>query len=251
MTGSGTPIYETRMASGHHWSMYMRRGHNLDLSDLNGQTNVGMLFFNAELLHEKYNAPDTLKCQHTFQLSCGNCLYSDMGRIFCSVIADEFGGHDTVCGNSDAKLVAERWNPRRFQTQRNDWTQNGQDSFLTELSKYALDRRHLAANVNWFSRVQVDDAGNLSLLDKAASPSQVTLRFELDTLVVLHTCPHPLDESPDYPQGELALSISKAAPMTPTDVCLTHCEENRRGFQNNALYYLDPEGMEVANASSQ
>ena len=34
---------------------------------------------------ERYNAPDTLKCQQTFRLTAGHCLYSDMGRIFCSV----------------------------------------------------------------------------------------------------------------------------------------------------------------------
>mgnify|MGYP001811937591 CR=1 FL=1 len=250
-TQSVTPIYETHMTSGHHWSMYMRRGHNLVLKDLNGQVNVGMLFYNAQLLHEKYNAPDTLKCQHTFQISRGNCLYSDMGRVFCSVVEDEFGGHDTVCGNSDADLVTSRWTTRRFQTQRNDWTQNGQDSFLTELSKYGLDRRYLAANVNWFSRVKVDEVGNLSLTANPESPAQVTLRFEMDTLVILHTCPHPLDESPEYPQGELALTISKAEPLTATDVCLTHCEENHRGFLNNALYHMEPLGLEVADASSQ
>lgn len=245
---SSTTIYETQMTSGHHWSMYMRRGHNLVLNDLNGLTNVGMLFYNAQLLHEKYNAPDTLKCQHTFELGRGNCLYSDMGRIFCSVIADEFGGHDTVCGNSDAELVSSRWSTRRFQTQRNEWTQNGHDSFLTELSKYGLDRRHLAANVNWFSRVQVDEVGNLGLADKPASPSSVTLRFEMDTLVVLHTCPHPLDASPEYPHGELALTITKADVLTAADVCLTHCDENRRGFQNNALYHMEP--LELVDAAS-
>ncbi len=233
-------IYKTTLASGQHWSFFMRRGFNLTMTDRQGGINVGMLLYNKYLLHEKYNAPDTLKCQHTFTLTRGHCLYSDMGRILCSVIDDQFGGHDTVCGNSDAERVASQWQGRSYQQQGNQWCQNGRDSFLTELAKYGLGARHFAANVNWFSHVVVDDAGNMQLRDKPSKHTAVTLRFEMDSLVVLHTCPHPLDRAEHYPRGELEVILSEAAPVSPTDVCLNHCEENRRGFHNNALYHLEP-----------
>ena len=239
-TGSNTTLYETRLTTGHHWSFFARRGHSLRLVDESGGANVGMVFYNATLFSEKYNAPDSLKCQHTFVLSTGNCLYSDMGRIFCSVVDDDFGGHDTVCGNADAPLVESRWGARDFQVQRNDWTQNGHDSFVTELAKYDLGIRHLPANVNWFSHVAVDDDGNLSLARKSSPGASVTLRFEMDTLVVLHTCPHPLDHAQTYPRSEVLLSLAKAPPVAPDDPCLNHCDENRRGFRNNALYHMEP-----------
>ncbi len=237
---AGEPVYRTNLTSGHHWSLYMRRGHTLTMQDVRGGLNVGMLFYNAQLLHEKYNAPDTLKCQHTFQISRGHCLYSDMGRIFCSVVGDEFGGHDTVCGNINADMVSERWPPRSYQLQSNDWTQNGYDSFLTELAKYGLGPRHMAANLNWFSRVVVDDAGNMTLAAAESAGTSLSLRFEMDTLVVLHTCPHPMDGSSSYPAAELKLAIARAAPVAADDLCLNHCDENRRGFRNNALYHMEP-----------
>ena len=34
-------------------------------------------------------------------LTRGHCLYSDMGRIFCSIVADSTGWHDTVAGNAN------------------------------------------------------------------------------------------------------------------------------------------------------
>ena len=74
--------YKTVLKSGSHWSLRARRGTFMRLTDQTGGSNVGMLFYNPEDLLERYNAPDTLKCQHTFKLSKGNCLYSDMGRIF-------------------------------------------------------------------------------------------------------------------------------------------------------------------------
>ena len=76
--------YTTEVAGASHWSLRVRKGTLMRLTDLAGDANVGMLFYNPENLLERYNAPDTLKCQHTFKLTRGNCLYSDMGRIFAS-----------------------------------------------------------------------------------------------------------------------------------------------------------------------
>jgi urea carboxylase-associated protein 2 len=204
-----------------------------------GTANVGMLLYNAENLLERYNAPDTLKCQEIFHLSFGHCLYSDMGRILASVVEDSRGQHDTVCGTSNAAMVARRWGERDFQTQRNQWLQNGRDAFLVELGKYGLGERDLAANVNWFSSVGVDDEGNLFLRSSAAGEAaMVTLRFEIDTLVVLHNCPHPLCEDDKYPSTAVGLELGLAGERTSDDPCLLSSPANARGFQNNALYHL-------------
>jgi len=82
----GVVLYEDTLAAACHWSLRMRKGTSLKLIDNEGGANLGILFYNPDNLLERYNAPDTLKCQHTFKLSKGNCLYSDMGRIFCSII---------------------------------------------------------------------------------------------------------------------------------------------------------------------
>ena len=172
-----------------------------------GGANVGMLFYNPSNPLERYNMPDTLKCQHTFKLTRGNCLYSDMGRIFCSIVEDSVGWHDTVGGNSTRASVAARWGHRSYQEARNERTQNGHDSFLVEAGKYGLGRRDLAANVNWFSKVSVADDGAMTFHPNHSKPGDaVALRFEMDTLVLLHTCAHPLDTSPTYPRRPVALS---------------------------------------------
>ncbi|MDX1453467.1 MAG: DUF1989 domain-containing protein, partial [Oleiphilaceae bacterium] len=180
--------YTTALDSGKHWSLRMRRGTVIRLTDVSGGANVGMLFYNPENLLERYNAPDTLKCQHTFKLARGNCLYSDMGRIFASVVEDTLGWHDTVSGNSHAAHVEARWGARDYQHDRNEWKQNGHDAFLVELAKYGLGARDLAANINWFSKVRVSESGAMRLAPEHSQPgSSVTLRFEMDTLVLLHT----------------------------------------------------------------
>ena len=230
--------YQTVLAPGAHWSLTVRRGMQMTLTDLEGGANIGMLFYNPTLLTEKYNAPDTLKCQHTFKLTNGHCLYSDMGRIFCSIVEDDFGWHESVCGNSHASHIEKRWGARDYQNDSNLWKQNGNDAFLVELAKYNLDRRSMAMNLNLFSKVTADNDGNLSLQASAKAGETVTLRFEMDTLVVLHTCPHPLNSENEYPHKAVQLALNKAAPVQDDDFCMNSRPENIRGFQNNALYHL-------------
>ena len=101
--------YTTELKTGSHWSLRVRRGTIMRLTDVLGGANVGMLFYNPDDLLERYNAPDTMKCQHTFKLTKGNCLYSDMGRIFASIVDDNLGWHETVSGNSHSALIEARW----------------------------------------------------------------------------------------------------------------------------------------------
>ena len=232
-------LYETVLEGGKHWSFTARRGLTLRLIDREGGANIGMLFYNPQNPLERYNAPDTLKCQHTFKLTRGHCLYSDMGRIFCSIAADSVGWHDTVAGNANKALVAQRLGLQHYQESRNDWTQNGHDAFLVEAGKYGLGRRDLAANVNWFSKVAAEADGRM-VFDPANSPagSSVELRFEMDTLVLLHTCPHPLNPAAEYPRKPVGLEFRQAPPVTQDDFCRNFRPENRRGFENNAIYHL-------------
>lgn len=236
--------YTTDIPGGAHWSLEVRKGTLLTLTDIEGGANVGMLFYNPRNLLERYNAPDTLKCQHTYKLQKGNCLYSDMGRIFASIVDETtYNGeglwHDTVCGTSRKDDVAAIWGERDYQRDRNAWMQNGFDAFLVELAKYGLGRADLASNINFFSRVTADSNGAISLdTSSQHAGSRVSLRFEMDTLVVLHTCPHPLNTSAYYPRKPITVSLGVAAPVADDDFCKHFRPENTRGFANNALYHL-------------
>ncbi len=234
-----TPLLTDHLPGGAHWSFRIGRGRLLRLIDKDGGVSVGMTFFNAFQPLERYNMPDTLKGQHTFMLTAGHCLYSDMGRIFCSIVEDSFGWHDTVCGTSSTMSVEKAFGPSSYQKDRNGFFRNGRDSFLIEAGKHGLGERDLTANVNWFAKVLSDEAGLLTLDDQAVSPgSHVDLRFEMDTLVLLHTCPHPLASPGDYPRKGVEWQIFEADPPGPNDICRTSSEENGRGFENTERHVL-------------
>jgi uncharacterized protein len=113
------------------------------------------------------------------------------------------------------------------------------DAFLVELAKYGLGRADMAANINWFSKVIADANGKIMLDTSVQSAgNSITLRFEMDTLVVMHACPHPLNIEKEYPFKPVRIELGEADPVSDDDYCKNFRPENQRGFQNNQLYYL-------------
>jgi hypothetical protein len=60
----------------------------------------------------------------------------------------------------------------------------------------------------------------------------------MDTLVILNTCPHPLNNASEYPKKPLRYELYRANERAADDCCEHSCHENERGFKNNALYQL-------------
>src|SRR5258706_8926781 len=161
---------------------------------------------------------DTLKAQHTARLTRGHVCYSDMGRVLCSIAADSAGWHDPLCGPSDAATTRARYGEKTYQNARNEMLRNGRDGLLIELGKWGLGKRDLAATVNFFSKVWIDDAGDMQfVLGHARAGALVELRFEMNCLVALSAAPHPLDPRPHYAPGPLGLAPARSGPARPHD----------------------------------
>ena len=221
------------------WSGVISRGKTLRLTDLEGGANVGLLLYNADQTTERYNMPDTLKGQHIFHVRSPFCLHSDMGRILASIVADSAGWHDTVCGCSDAKLVAQKYGVKNYQTARNEFHRNAHDGFLIELAKWGLGKRDLVPNLNLFSKVVADAAGKLTFVPgHSKAGGFVDLRFEMNTLVVLNTCQHPLDPDPIYHPRPIKLEVFASPPPATNDPCRNSRPENARAFLNTEQYYV-------------
>ena len=232
-------LWEEMIPGGNHWSGLMRRGTALRLTDLGGGANCSALFYNAEDKLERYNLSDTLKAQHTAFLTAGNVCYSDMGRVLASIVDDNVGWHDTICGVSDANMVTAQYGTSSYQTHRNDMYRNGKDGLLIELAKHGLGKRDLTASVNFFSKVTPDEAGNLSfVVNNSKAGSTVDIRFDMNVLLILSAAPHPFDPKITYQPASVKLSAYHADVVTRDDICRNSCLQNGRGFVNTERYYL-------------
>jgi len=231
-------LWEELVGGGAHWSGLLRRGSTLRLMDVGGGANVSMLLYNYDDRLERYNMPDTLKAQHTAYLTRGMVCYSDMGRVICSITDDTCGWHDPLCGVSNPATVREKYGVARYQEHRNAFFQNGYESLLNELGKYDLGKRDLGATLNLFSKVTVDQAGELHFHSNHSQPgAYVDLRFEMNALVVFTTAQHPLDPDPEYRPREIRLTAWHSRPAPRNDPCRTHCPENERGFRNTEVWF--------------
>jgi len=235
------------LRGGQAWSRRLRRNQVLAIEDVEGSACVSALFYNAHDPLERYNMADTLKAQFTAFLTAGRVLYSDMGRVLCSIVADSCGWHDTVSGLGDAAAARARFGEGGFQQLRNELHRNGRDNVLVELGKHGLGKRDVVANVNFFAKVVVDEEGRLAWVAGSSRPgATVQLRFEMDTLVVLTNTPHPLDPTPRYAPPPVALTISDGPAAGPDDPCRLSRPENGRGFALTEAYVL-----EMSSSSAQ
>ena len=162
-----------------------------------------------------------------------------MGRILLSITGDSVGWHDPIGGTANQQLVESKYGRATYQEVRNDYHKNGRDSFLIELGKWGLGPRDLVANVNLFSRVVVGEDGIMSFSPgNSKAGDYIELRAEMNVLVILNTCQHPLDPNPTYQPKPVQMAIRKTAAPAADDPCRLSRPENGRGFTLTERYFL-------------
>jgi hypothetical protein len=232
-------LWEEVLHPGMTWSHNLKRGTAIRLIDEEGGANVAAALYNADNPVERYNMADTLKAQHIAKLTRGNVLYSDMGRILCSITEDTVGWHDPIGGLSNAALVARKYGQMSYQQAHNNCFKNAYDGFVVELGKYGLGRKDLIATVNFFSRVSVTDTGLMRLVtENSKADDFVELRAEMNVLLFLNTCQHPMDPNPEYQPRKLRVQIGRVPAVAADDICRTSRLENERGFILTERYFL-------------
>jgi len=239
MTEENNALYQELVPGARYWSKIVRRGHGLTLQDVTGRANVSVLLYNPHNLVERLNIPDILKAQHTSKLTRGHMLYSDMGRTMMSIVADDLGWHDVLGGFSSDEDVRRQYGEADYQSVRNEFYRSGHELFLIELAKWGLGKRDLMPVVNFFSRVSADEQGRLQYHENHSRPgASLTLRADMDTLVVLNTAPHPMNPATRYSPGEVMLSITQQPQVAEDDYCVNFRPENARAYTNTQIHTL-------------
>ncbi|BBP76707.1 DUF1989 domain-containing protein [Pseudomonas gingeri NCPPB 3146 = LMG 5327] len=227
------PVFaDERLPGGGHLSFVLKRGQLLRLSDVQGGANVSLMLFNAHEKTERLNLPDSLKCQHTANLTAGHCLYSDMGRVLAAITRDTRGWNDSIGGVLCAGEVEEKYGRGRYQELRNGFYRNGADNLLVEMGKWGLGLSDLSMTLNLFSRVDVDDHGGLHFAQGHSRAGDcIELYAPMDTLFIITALQHPMDPAPEYAPKPVHLTFMNADAGV-AEHCRTSRPENVRGFIN-------------------
>jgi uncharacterized protein YcgI (DUF1989 family) len=107
------------------------------------------------------------------------------------------------------------------------------------MGKWGFEPHDLAANVNFFSRVDVAEDGSMSFAPgNSKAGSYIELRAEMNVLTILNTCQHPLDPHPRYEPKPVQVSIRRVPAPGPSDPCRISRPENGRGFTLTERYFV-------------
>lgn len=227
-------LWEETIAAGGYASKELQRGARLRLTDLHGDACVSMLVFNTERTAERLNIADTVKVQWSAYLGQGSLLLSDMGRALLSILEDTAATHDTFCGASNQRLNARKYGSG------DNWGPypNARDRFLLATAKFGLGRRDIHPCVNWFKGVRVAPDGSTVLHHGPFAPGRaLTLRADMNVIVVLANCPHPLDPRRDFCVSAVRASAWRGPVASADDPVRNASPEAQRAFLNVDEYF--------------
>ena len=227
-------VWEETVAPGGYATRRLSRGTRLRLIDLEGDACASLMVFNADMPTERLNVADTVKVQWNAYLGPNKLLLSDMGRVLASIVEDDARTHDTFCGTSNAALNEEKYGEGR----NSGAFPNGRDRLLIGAAKHGLGRRDVHPCINLFKGTRIETDGTITPLIGPYEPGRsVTLRAEMDVILVIANCPHVLDPREDWSISRLRLSAWRG-PVTPTDDAIRNATpEGERAFLNVEDYY--------------
>ena len=227
-------LWRETLAAGGYSAKMLNRGARLRLEDLKGDACVSMLLFNAAGPVERLNVADTLKVQWNAYLGQGGLLLSDMGRVLASIQASDAPAPDAFCGASspasNARKYGDGFNYGAHPSAR--------DRFALALAKHGLGRADIHPCINWFKAVTVAADGAVIPDIGPFSPGRsVTLRAEMDLIVVLANCPHVLDPRAEYAVSPVRVTAWRGEVAGETDPVRNATPEGLRAFLNVEDYY--------------
>lgn len=181
---AGTVLRDDTVPARAPWSAVIPAGGLLTIVDLLGNQAVDFLAYNAADTAERYSVPDTIAWQGNLFLTAGSVLRTNQGRPLMTLVADEVGRHDTIGGACSKESNSLRYGHHTVH-------QHGcVENFLAEGARHGLTKRDVTSNVNWYMNVPVEADGTLGIVDGLSAPGRrLTLRAELDTLVLVSNCP--------------------------------------------------------------
>lgn len=189
-------IYRQVVEAGDYWLHVVERGQTLRILDLEGRQAVDTLFYNADDPTERYSMCDTIRATGNVYLTAGTVLRSNRGNALLEIVADTCGRHDTLGGACSAESNTVRYALQKkcMHSCRDSWL-----LAIAEHPEFALDKRDITHNINFFMNVPVTAAGGLTFADGiSAAGKYVELKASMDVLTLISNCPQLNNPCNDY-----------------------------------------------------
>ncbi len=181
---TGPVVSDEIVAACAPWSAVVKAGQQLQIIDVNGNQAVDTLFYAAHDHAIRYSAQATVLGQGNIFLTTGSVLRAADGTALMTIVADEVGNHDTIAGACSKESNTLRYGHHTVHQHA------CAENFLAEATRWGMGKRDIVSNVNFFMNVPVESDGTLGIVDGLSAPGKsLTLRADIDTLVLVSNCP--------------------------------------------------------------
>jgi hypothetical protein len=228
----GKLTWAETVAGGNYTHRVVARGTRVRLSDVSGDACAHVLLYNALEPWERLNVADTVKIGWQAYLTTGHPLLSGDGRVLATIVADDSGRHDALCGTSAAAANQAKYGDSAPQGP----SPSGRELFTLAAAKHGLTKRDLPPSVSFFKGVKVTADGSLEFTGSAGPGKAVDLLAELPLIILIANVPHPVDPSPAYTCGLLRVHAWRSEPTAPGDPRHDATPEAHRAYLNTADY---------------
>ena len=179
--------YREVVPAGNYFMKVVQAGETVRILDLEGNQAADTLFYNAADPSERYSAMDTIREQGNVYLSAGTKLLSNEGNVMLEIVADTCGRHDTLGGAcaTESNTVRYALEKKCMHACRDSWM-----LAVAENEQFAMSKRDITHNINFFMNVPVTADGGLTFEDGISAPGKyVELRAAMDVIVLISNCP--------------------------------------------------------------
>lgn len=224
--------------AGAGWSLRVRAGRTVRFTALGDGANLSLLVLAGADLVDRMNIPDTLKAQMSARIRPPMVLMSDRGVGLASVTGSSLDWHDCITGHGLDRHAAQA-GVTSYQTDGNAWRRSARDLLASELRKHGRNTPDLHACVNVFSKVATHDDLDGTLIFVSGwskSGDWLSLRAEVDLLLVTAAVPHPMD--PCWSPAAVQVEVTESGPVSEDDPSMTFRPESARALEQARLVTL-------------
>ena len=229
---ASTLTWAETVAGGSYAHKVVARGTRVRLEDVTGEACSHVLLYNALEPWERLNVADTVKIPWQAYLGAGHPLLSGDGRVLATIVADDSGRHDALCGTTTAAGNQARYGG----SAPHGPSPSGRELFTLAAAKRGLAPRDLPPSVSFFQGVRVGPDGGLTFAGSAGPGKSVELLAELPLVILIANTAHPVDPRPQYACGPLRVHAWRSRPTAPGDPRWQATPEAQRYYLNTADY---------------
>lgn len=227
-------VWAEVVAGGGYSHRWLARGTRVRFEDVDGDACANILLYNADEPGDRLNTADTQKISWNAYLHETQPLLSGEGRALATIVSDDSGRSDALCGTASAALCERKYGASRPESS----SPAGGELLIVAAAKHGLEPRDIPPSISFFKGVHVEPDGALSFTGSSGAGRHVDLLIEMPCILIVANVPHPLDPRSEYTVSALRIHAWREGATEPGSAQWESAPETTRAYLNTQDYLV-------------